>query len=48
MSEKRPQADQTEPPEDAPPASEESHQTDAERAAEIADEKEKSGAETVV
>jgi hypothetical protein len=48
MSEERPPADQSEPSDDSAAASGESQQSDAEKAAEIADEKEKSGAETVV
>jgi hypothetical protein len=48
MSEMRPPADQPEPADEAAGASDQPQQSDAEKAAEIADEKEKSGAETVV
>jgi hypothetical protein len=48
MSETRPRANQPERREEAAADSDESQQSDAEKAAEIADEKEKSGAETVV
>jgi hypothetical protein len=48
MTEKPAPADQPEPSDKAPAASDEPQQSDAAKAAEIADEKEKSGAETVV
>ena len=48
MSDQRSPADRPESLDDGEPASDESPQSDAEKAAEIADEKERSGAETVV
>jgi hypothetical protein len=48
MSEKRPQTEQSERPDESADAPDESQQSDAEKAAEIADAKEKSGEETVV
>ena len=48
MSKERLGSDQPEPAKEAPAASDESQLSDAAQAAAIADEKEKSGAETVV
>ena len=48
MSDQRSPTDQPEPPDHGEPASVESPKSDAEKAAEIADERERSGAETVV
>lgn len=47
MNEKRPPADQPEPADESA-GSDESQPSDAEKAVEIAEEKEESGAETVV
>ena len=48
MSEKRPKAEQPKSPDEAVNDSDQAHPSNAEKAAEIAAEKEKSGAESVV